>query len=273
MLLRHQLPQVYSQFLPREILDFGPEETKATCDNCAMSRPQNKAKIHYRADLKCCTFHPLVPNYMVGAILLDETATAAHKILKDKIARREYSLPIGMVAPVKYQVEFNARQENDFGQREDWLCPYYEKSNGNCNIWKNRGVVCTTFFCKSSYGKVGLKFWESLSSYLWYVELALLEEALTMLDFSPRQVMTLLDYHNRQDGTAAEKKSWVLPEKTSRELWNGYLEDQEGFFIKAHNIIANMDKTAFHEAVGEQGLDFEEQIFALLPRLVKESSK
>ena len=65
----------------------------------------------------------------------------------------------------------------------------------------------------------------------------------------------------------------MLPEKTSRELWNGYYEDQEGFFIKAHNIIANMDKKAFHEAVGEQGLDLEEQIFALLPRLVKESSK
>ncbi len=271
MLLRHQLPQIYENLLPRDILDFAPEETKANCDNCSMSRPQNRAKVHYRADLKCCTFHPLVPNYMVGSILLDSEAVRAQEILKDKITRREYSLPIGMVAPVRYQVEFNNRKENDFGQREDWLCPYFNRENQNCNIWKHRGVVCATFFCKSSYGKVGLKFWDNLSTYLWYVETALLEEALTMLDFSPRQVMTLLDYHNRQDGTVAEKKSWVLPEKKARDLWNGYYEDQEGFFKKSYEIVANMDKTAFHEILGEQGQELEDQIFTILPRMVKES--
>lgn len=269
MQLKYQLPSVYKSLLPREILEFSPEETKATCDNCAMSRPQNKAKTHYRPDLKCCTFHPFLPNYMVGALLLDPSAEAGQKILRDKMARREYALPLGMVAPVKYQVEFNHRQEGDFGQREDWLCPYYNKEKQLCNVWKNRGVVCTTFFCKSSYGKTGLKFWEKLGSYLWYVELALLEEALVMLDFSPRQVMTLLDYHNRQDGTAAEKKSWVLPEAKSRDLWNGYFDDQEGFYKKSHDVIANMNKKDFHELLGEQGQSLEEDIFTILPNLEK----
>lgn len=267
MMLKYQLPRIYENILPREILTFSPEETKATCDACAMSRPQNKAKVHYRADLKCCTFHPFLPNYMVGALLLEESSVNAHRIFRDKIARREYALPLGMVAPVNYQVEFNHREEGDFGQREDWLCPYYNKETQNCNVWRNRGVVCTTFFCKSSYGKTGLSFWEKLGSYLWYVELALLEEALVMLDFSPRQVMTLLDYHNRFEGTAAELKSRVIPEKTSRELWNGYYDDQEGFYKKAYNIVANIDKKSFHEMIGEQGQSLEEDLFSILPRL------
>lgn len=92
-----------------------------------------------------------------------------------------------------------------------------------------------------------------------------------MLDFSPRQTMDLLDYHNRQDGTASEKKSWNLPEKKARELWNGYFDDQEGFFKKSYEIIQKLDKKAFHEMIGEQGLDLEEQLFGLLPQLVKES--
>ncbi|AHZ84457.1 hypothetical protein [Bdellovibrio bacteriovorus] len=270
MLLKYQLPRIYENILPREILNFAPEEKKATCDACAMSRPQNKAKIHYRADLKCCTFHPFLANYMVGATFLDSSATEAHRIFRDKIERREYALPIGLVAPVKYQVQFNNREEGDFGQREDWLCPYYNKESQNCNVWRNRGVVCTTFFCKSSYGKTGLKFWEKFSNYLWYVELALLEEALAMLDFSPRQVMTLLDYHNRFDGTAAEKKSWVIPEKLSRELWNGYYDDQEGFYKKSFEIVANLDKSAFHELIGEQGQSLEEELFTILPKLKSE---
>ncbi len=271
MLLKYQLPRIYENILPREILNFSPEETKATCDTCAMAKPRNRAKIHYREDLKCCTFHPFLPNYMVGAIFKEESSTEAHNIFRDKIQRREYALPIGLVAPVKYQVEFNNRQEGDFGQREDWLCPYYNKEKQNCNVWRNRGVVCTTFFCKSSYGKVGLKFWEKLSNYIWYVELALLEEALVMLDFSPRQIMTLLDYHNRFEGTAAEKKSWVLPEAKARELWNGYFDDQEGFYKKCHEVVANIDKKGFHEMLGEQGQNLEEEIFSILPQLTKEN--
>ncbi len=269
MNLKYQLPQFYQNILPREILEFSPQEFKATCDNCAMARPRETGKIHYREDLKCCTFHPFLANYLVGAIFSEPLSIEAHRIFRDKIARREYALPIGMVAPVRYQVEFNNREEGDFGQREDWLCPYYNKEKQNCNVWRHRGVVCTTFFCKSSYGKIGLKFWERMSNYLWYVELALLEEALVMLDFSPRQVMTLLDFHNRQEGTAAEKKSWVLPEAKSRDLWNGYYEDQEGFYKKSYEIIANLDKKAFHEMIGEQGQDLEEQIFSMLPSLSK----
>lgn len=266
-MLKYQLPRIYENLLPRELLTFAPEETKATCDTCAMSRPQHRGKTHYRADLKCCTFHPFLPNYMVGALFLENSATEAHRIFRDKIERREYALPLGLVAPVSYQVEFNHRHDGDFGQREDWLCPYYNKENQNCNVWRHRGVVCTTFFCKSSYGKTGLKFWEKLGNYLWYVELALLEEALVLLDFSPRQVMTLLDYHNRHEGTKAELASKVLPEKQSRELWNGYFEDQEGFYKKAYNIVANLDKKSFHEMLGEQGQSLEEDLFAILPRL------
>lgn len=109
-----------------------------------------------------------------------------------------------------------------------------------------------------------------MSSYLWYVELALLEEALVMLDFSPRQIMTLLDYHNRFEGTAAEKKSWVMPESKAKELWNGYYEDQESFYKKCHDVVVNMDKKAFHELIGEQGQALEEDLFSFLPHMVKE---
>lgn len=267
MLLKYQLPLIYQKLLPREILEFSPQETKADCDNCSMSRPRYSGPHPYREDLKCCTFHPFIPNYMVGALLSDENAVAAHQVFKGKIERREYALPIGMVAPVAYQVPFNNRAEGEFGQREDWLCPYYNREKNNCNVWRNRGVVCTTFFCQSSYGGMGLEFWNKMNDYLWYVELALLEEALTMLDFSPRQVMELLDYHNRQKGSKAEMQSKFLPEKKARELWNGYFDDQEGFYKKSFDIVSNLDKKDFHELLGETGQMLEEELFEIVPQL------
>ena len=267
MKLKNQLPPFYEKLLPREVLEFVPQETKANCDSCSMARPCNTDKIHYRPDLKCCTFHPFLPNYLIGALLSDSSATEAHKIFKGKISRREYALPIGMVAPIKYQVEFNNRDEHEFGQREDWLCPYYNKEKQNCNVWRHRGVVCTTYFCKSSYGKLGEQFWEKLSNYIWYVESALLEEALVMMDFSPRQVMTLLDYHNRNEGSAAEKKTNFLPEAKAKDLWNGYYDDQEGFYKKTFEIISGLDKKSFHELLGDMGQSLEEELFEIIPQL------
>lgn len=266
MKLQYQLPNLYQKLLPGELLQFEPKETKATCDSCAMSRPRHRGKIHYREDLKCCTFHPFLPNYMVGALLL-EPASAGNQVLRDKIARREYALPIGMVAPVRYQLDFSERQENDFGQREDWLCPYYNREKQNCNVWRHRGVVCTTFHCKSSYGPAGQRFWHEFSEYLSYVEMALLEEALVMLDFSPRQIVDLLDYLNRSSGTVAEKKSWVLPEAKAKLLWNGYFDDQEAFYKKTFAIVSGLDKRSFHELLGEQGENLLEQVFRTQKKL------
>lgn len=267
MKLQYQLPKVYENLLPRDILTFDPQEFKATCDNCLMAQSSNKSKIKYQADLKCCTFHPFVPNYMVGATFLDENMIAGHEAFRRKIEQREYALPIGMVAPPSFQVEFNHRTEGEFGNRADWLCPYYDREKNNCQVWRNRGVVCTTFYCKSSYGKVGLNFWEKLNNYLWYIELALLEEALAMLDFSPRQVMELLDYHNRFEATPAELKSRYLDEAKARELWNGYYDDQEGFYKKSYEVVANLKRVDFFDLLGEQGEYLADEIYSLLPEL------
>lgn len=261
MKLKYQLPGFYENIIPGKILNMNLNETKATCDNCAMSRPQNKKKIHYYPDLKCCTFHPFLPNYLVGAILSDESLKLGAEVLRDKIKRREYALPIGMVAPIRYQMDFKERKENEFGQREDWLCPYFNRESKNCNVWRYRGVVCTTFFCQSSFGKKGLQFWAQASDYLSYVEMALAEEALAYLDFSPRQVSEQLDYLNRESSTQAERKSWVLPNKKFKDLWNAY-EDIEEFYKKSYAIAKNLDKKAFSELIGETGKTLERNLIS-----------
>lgn len=262
MKLKFQLPRVYEKLWDQDLLRMDPTETKATCDDCAMARPKNRRKIFYEKDLKCCTFYPFIPNYAVGALFAhpEHASFGAMAHLREKIARRRYSLPIGMIPPVSYQVRFNARRENEFGRREDWLCPYYNKEQQNCGIWRHRGSVCSSFYCQSSYGAKGLKFWDELSNYMSYVEMALMEEALAMLDFSPRQVSDLLGYINRKEGTQAELKSSVIPEKKARELWNGYYDDQEGFFKKSFEIVSNLDKRSFQELLGETGERLEENL-------------
>lgn len=266
-MLKHQLPDFYSQYFSKSLLEATIDEKLATCDSCAMAKPgpRKNPEIHYQAHLKCCTYHPFQPNFLLGALLEgDRLGPGAQASLDRKIKTGEYVLPIGMVAPVPHQVEFNHRSKHEFGNREDWLCPFYERTTQNCGVWKYRGAVCTTFFCQSSYGEKGAQFWERLSDYLTYVEMALMEEALVMLDFSPRQISENLEFLNRFEATPAELQLKTLPEVRLRKIWNGYFEDQEGFFIKCFHIVSQMTKKQFKEAMGEQGKMLEKDLLLSL---------
>lgn len=255
MQIRHQLSPLLGNLLPAEVLSLDPVETKATCDSCAMAVPKTRRKHPYRADLKCCTFHPWIPNYAVGDLLESSEESSRHgrEVIRAKIARREYALPIGVTPPLRYQIEFNARKPGDFGQREDWLCPYFVKETQGCGLWRHRGSVCTGYYCKSDYGRDGLAFWNSLERYLAFVEMAVMEECLVNLDFSPRQISDLLDYLNRFEGTVGEKRSWVLPEEKARKLWNGYFDDVEGFYRRCAKIARGLNRRSLEEIMGEHG--------------------
>jgi len=260
-MIKYQIPDLYLKFFPKELLTAEINETKATCSSCNWKA--------YQPDLKCCTYEPYLPNYLVGA-LFESPATApeALKALRLKIEKRQFSLPIGMTASVQYQVAFNSREPEDFGNRADWLCPYYDRTLQNCGVWKYRGAVCTTYYCQSNFGKKGLRFWEELSGYLTYVEMALMEDVLVHLDFSPRQISDCLDYINRQEGTAAELKSQSLPLDKARKLWNGYFDDQEGFFRKTYQMVKDFDKKRYKEALGDTGAEIEDRLLDNLRKLV-----
>jgi hypothetical protein len=207
-----------------------------------------------------------------GALQTGRILPGALASLNLKIKKRVFVLPIGVLPPVPHQVEFNHREKHEFGNREDWLCPYYEKSLNLCGIWKFRGAVCTSFFCQSSHGKRGMSFWERMSDYLTYVEAALMEEALVMLDFSPRQISENLAYLNRFEATKEELKQNVLPLPVAKELWNGYFDDQPDFYKKCYAVVMNMTSRDFKVAMGEQGAGLEKDLLESLRNVMDKNS-
>ncbi len=271
MKFKHLTPPLYSDILSQEILRMDVTETKATCDECLMARSPTVLKNRYENNLKCCTYYPLVPNFAVGAILSDSTGRYQHaqKIIREMIQKRQYALPIGLLTPVAYQLEFKKRKDGDFGNKNEWLCPYFHQEKNQCSIWAYRGAVCTSFYCKSSYGKKGQKYWSQMSDYLTYVEMALMEESLIRLDFSPRQISACLEYLNRDKGTKLEQKSWSMAEKIAKGHWQDYYPEQERFFIKCFEIVSSFDRNDFKEMMGEQGLDIQNQLLSAYEKLGK----
>ena len=248
-LIKNILPDLYEQILEKDFLKTQINETKATCDNCLRSRDHRFAYT-YKSDLKCCTFFPFLPNFAVGGILHHQLDKA--HVVKHKISQRAFSLPLGLFPDLKYQYQFQNKKETDFGNREDLLCPYYDKQKSNCGIWQFRGTVCTTFYCRSDYGKEGLYFWQNLNDFMSYVEIALAEECLVMMDFSPRDISDQLVFLNKKDFKNSEKSQLTLNTVDFKKYWNGYT-DPEQFYLNCYSLVQNMNKKNLNEILGNQG--------------------
>lgn len=249
----HLVSRLYLKLLSPEVLKLPIQETKATCESC-IQVPR------YENHLKCCTFHPFLPNYLVGKILLDEKRSPSFitNILKHKISNRVFALPLGVTAPISYQVEFNQYKDEKFGKNPDWLCPYYDLNKQNCGIWRNRGSVCTSFYCESSKGKKGKLFWEKSLDYLSYVEMALAEEALVNLDFSPLQISEQVEFLNRKSATEKELMNDFLDLKLDKKIWNHY-EDKEAFYIQCYELVEKMSRKDTDVLLGDLGKKLENE--------------
>src|SRR3954454_5365908 len=73
------LPVLYRPLLPAFFDTEAPAEEKATCGSCAMCPPPGAEGdgAYFRPDVKCCTYHPRLPNYLVGALLADDDPALA----------------------------------------------------------------------------------------------------------------------------------------------------------------------------------------------------
>lgn len=264
MKVRDLLPPEYLSLFETKFTQFQIEETKATCDACAKSKPKYKKDDDYLPNLKCCTFQPFLPNYAVGAILsqTSENYLEAQKVIRKKIKNREYALPIGILPSVKYQVEFIKNKKKIFGKDKEYLCPYYNKDNNSCGIWRYRGSVCTSFYCMSSYGKKGQDFWRQVRNYLSYTEMLLMEEALVHLDFSPREVSEQIGYLDRRKGDELELKSHQLSKKLFNQYWKDRVSDPEDFYIKTYDFVKSFRRKDFLESMGETGLQIQSQLLS-----------
>ena len=82
--LRSHLPEVYRSRLPA-FFDRPPiVETRATCSDCAMCDKAGPAEAvapvgggFFRPEVKCCSYHPTLPNFLAGAALQDASSGGA----------------------------------------------------------------------------------------------------------------------------------------------------------------------------------------------------
>ncbi|HZE98498.1 MAG TPA: hypothetical protein VE981_15810 [Planctomycetota bacterium] len=173
------LPPLYSRWMRELLKDTVRGEPQSTCDDCAMCpsagvKPQPNDR-YFSPDVKCCTFVPELPNYLVGRILSDADPDGARgrESVRGRLRAGGGVTPLGVATPLMFELIYRG-VSGVFGKSRAIRCPHYlEEGGGRCSIWRNRPGVCATWHCKHERGAVGHDFWRALHILLTAVQRAL----------------------------------------------------------------------------------------------------
>jgi hypothetical protein len=198
------LPPLFNAWMEELLGGSLPEETHATCSNCAMlpqpGESRSEEKIFFDPHSKCCTYLPNIPNFLVGRVFRDHSPEMAtgRATMEKRLAARVSVTPLGIGQPSSYLLWYN--HSKSFGRSQTLRCPHYIEDGGRCSIWRHREGTCATWFCKHDRGAAGQRFWrDAVHRLLKAVEGALAQWCVMELDLGStalERVLTLSDDFN-----------------------------------------------------------------------------
>jgi hypothetical protein len=242
------LPPLYANWLAELLGGSVPRERHASCDSCAMcagSGQQLGSNYYFNPSVKCCTYHPNLPNFLVGRILSDDDPAAlpGRKAVEKAIEEGLAVTPLGVGMPPKYSVLYR-NGANAFGRSESLRCPYFIEDGGRCGIWRNRKSTCITWFCKHVRGKVGLMFWQdSLHPLLRAVERDLARWCVLEHQFGDDALRHLAQtgaWTEQPEPLAAASMDNKVEEGRYARIWDKWRGCEIDFFIRCAKLVGEL---------------------------------
>ena len=237
------LPPLYARWIT-DVLDGPiPAETVATCDTCVMCSADTTSAIRFDAGTKCCTYVPILPNFSVGEILLDDDPAAqrGRQSVIDRIERRAETTPHGLTRSRAHELA-HAHVANAFGRARSLRCPHYvDEGGGRCGVWRHRNAVCASWFCKHVRGATGFAFWRSLESLLEIVEGALSTWCLLELGMDARLIQRSMPRRNRRDAEPDPEEFDDRESPRHREIWGSWHGRERELYIACARSVAALE--------------------------------
>jgi len=127
----------------------------------------------FKSNLKCCTYQPYLPNFVVGELL--KTGSPRLVEMFDFWLGSGALQPQGLILGGEITSEELAE---GFGTSEELLCPFLDRKSSRCTIWAARPGVCSSYQCVSQKGSRGQEFWSEIEGFLNLFEWTLAHEVL-----------------------------------------------------------------------------------------------
>ena len=268
MRIKDKLSPVYDHLLAESFLTMDvPEESFSDCDNCHFCTKQSLPKF----SSKCCDYHPFIPNYMVGAILSDETEELKEgkkrilKRIKDKIGVTPYGIQSSLPYTKLFKENRAKKRKKETVTRAEIdaiTCPYLD--HGKCTVYKYRSDLCPVWYCTSTSGKVGNQFWEKIKQYTFAVEKSLRIHVMMELGYPIEKIH--LPNHG-PTGLQLQRPDGSLRDKAFKKLWDKWLGKEEDFYKDSFSVVMGMDKDKVDKTLGSEQTIIMAQLEGLVPQM------
>lgn len=156
-------------------LELEPE-ARADCTSCVMLPERFGSTAHhpwaFNPITRCCTYHPELPNFLVGRAL-QRGGQGADRI-RERLLDVSGVSAWGIMPSDGFRAS-RAASTVGFGRDPAMRCPFWVGGTHTCGVWHDRNAVCRTWFCKHGQGVVALARWTALRKALTLMERRLAE--------------------------------------------------------------------------------------------------
>ena len=242
------LPPLYARWMDDLLGGPVPQETKATCDDCAMcAKPGDEvaaAALSFDPSVKCCSIVPELSNFLVGGILdangADAVALQGRASIERRISEGVAVTPLGLFKPPVFKLIYH-NIDSAFGRSQTLRCPHYVEEAGRCGIWRHRGSTCATWFCKHVRGALGMKFWRgSLEPLLNLIENDLAQWCVLKVGLDAEALEDLLS--SRREAAADLLTKEDLENRCDpvrqRRIWGKWYRRERELFVECARLVA-----------------------------------
>jgi hypothetical protein len=118
--------------------------------------------------VRCCTYQPDLPNFLVGLALSREDSGSEQ--IRRRLEAVDGVYVRGLAGTWEQRRRYAVQGGDVFGRDPTLRCPYWVQSDRPCGIYASRISVCRTWHCRYEDGDYGRTAWKALRDLLAEIE-------------------------------------------------------------------------------------------------------
>jgi hypothetical protein len=208
----------------------------------AGTSPEERPAQPFHPRTKCCTYVPVLPNFVVGRVLAepDPKLVLARDTVIARIDGGAAVTPLSLGRPPAFADRY-AAEPGAFGRDPKLRCPHYiDREGGLCGIWAHRPAVCATWFCRHERRALGRALWVAMQGLLSELQAALAIWAAGELGLGDPVRRHLLP--TGRGGRISEPLPWsedrTLGERARERLWGVWTGRERAWFRATGELVS-----------------------------------
>ncbi len=244
----HKLPGIWQYILPEEFMWLKlPNERFTVCSKCHRVETHN-----YRADCRCCTYFPQIPNFSLGLALKDpDSEHIVKKLVKDGSALPEGS----QFSPKQFYDSTKDFTDELFGSSTSVTCPFMDPKEPVCGIYPNRNSICATFFCENDHGEKGFEYWDRIQALAGQIETSICQWAMDEIGLDTSDYIERMNSLSDKIDELSDPSSGTWSHSIRKFLWGEWFNRETEFFEKCADLVIEQRDRLYEIACNQTPLE------------------